>query len=189
MRTCSSIFILFFLNFENSTTGRKLKRTPTGVHVYQYGRISSPSTRSSQCELRINFPSPGERATIESPGYPFNYPRGINCQYYFSSPVGTTMAMNCSDFNVQYSDRCYKDVFRFALDGDLTSPHQKYSCGYGSIYDTSVTNKLALSITSKPNEFRPYSIYPYRFRCEISVSEQHIPSPKCSCGERQKVCL
>jgi len=148
--------------------------------------------QSGSCQMTYAFAEPGQSAVFQSENYPNDYPNNIQSSVCFESPEGTTMTVNCNEFNVEYERSCAYDFLGLGLGGDPSSI-QKY-CGQGTLSSRPTTsNKLAVvfkSDGSNPGRRRQA----YRFRCTVQVSGSSggqtttsAPPPSdgnCNCGQR-----
>lgn len=85
------------------------------------------------CNYNFQFNRVGERATLRSPGYPNSYGNNIDCRYTISSPAGTRMTLDCTEFNLEPSQNCQYDVFFFSPSGDTSFRDQQHFCGAGGL--------------------------------------------------------
>nr|XP_058943263.1 deleted in malignant brain tumors 1 protein-like [Pocillopora verrucosa] len=81
---------------------------------------------------------------LTSPGYPNNYPNGIDCEYWVYIPYGKALRIYFNDFQVESDPSCSYDYLRIANEKNETfgGRNGKY-CGvqYGSV---SVTGQYAV---------------------------------------------
>jgi len=140
---------------------------------------------SGGCNYSFQFNQVGQSAMLRSPGYPQNYSPNIACRYTVTSPPGTKMNLQCTEFNVEGSQNCQYDVFFLSPTGDSTFSDQQYFCGPGTFTRSSTSNRLAIGFNTDAGN--PQSSTPYRFQCQITVVSNPNPQPDCSCGVRNLV--
>lgn len=138
------------------------------------------------CSYTYQFNQVGQTAMLRSPGYPGNYGANIDCRYTISSPAGTRMSVDCSDFNLEASQNCQYDVFFVSLSGDTSFRDQQYFCGNGGFTRTTQGNRLAVGFHS--DDSNPQSNSPFRYQCRITVVQGN-QEPSCSCGVRNVVSI
>lgn len=140
--------------------------------------------QANGCNYNFQFNSVGQSAYLKSPGYPQSYGPNIDCRYTITSPPGTKMDVQCSDFNVEGSQNCQYDVLFMSLSGDVSFRDQQFFCGQGGFTRSTQGNKLAVGFRS--DESNPQSNVPFRYQCQISVVAGN-QQPSCSCGIRNLV--
>jgi len=148
-------------------------------------------SRQSGCQMNYAFTQPGESATFNSGNYPADYDNNVNSAVCFSSPDGTTMSVNCDDFNVEFERNCAYDYLGLGFGGN-PGDVQKY-CGSGNL-QSRPTSSNRLAVTFKSDHSNPGSNREaYRFRCKVTVSGSSTTPPDngdgssgddCECGKR-----
>lgn len=140
--------------------------------------------QSNGCNYNFQFNSVGQSAYLKSPGYPQSYGPNIDCRYTITSPPGTKMNVQCSDFNVEGSQNCQYDVLFMSLSGDANFRDQQFFCGQGGFTRSTQGNKLTAGFRS--DESNPQSNVAFRYQCQITVVAGN-QQPSCSCGMRNLV--
>jgi len=145
--------------------------------------LKSASSAAAPCSFSHEFTASGERAILQSPNYPDDYPNNADCRYTIYSPPGTAISINCEDFNVEPSQNCIYDVFFMSLSGDENFADQEFFCGQGVLNRVSKKNKLAIGFHS--DAMNPNSLNPFRYQCTLTVVGTVVPD--CKCGARNGV--
>ncbi|CAL8070442.1 unnamed protein product [Orchesella dallaii] len=136
------------------------------------------------CNYSFQFQLVGQSAMLRSPGFPQNYSPNVACRYAITSPPGTKMNLQCTEFNVEASQNCQYDVFFMSPTGDSTFSDQQYFCGLGGFTRSSTSNRMTIGFNTDASN--PESNNLYRFQCQISVVANSVPQPTCSCGVRNQ---
>jgi V8-like Glu-specific endopeptidase len=120
----------------------------------------------------------------------------LNVNWYFNSPVGTTMTIKCDQIHIEDHPSCGYDAFILSPSGSTTFSDGLLFCGRGIVSPRSSTsNRLSVRLTTDSSN--PTSIYKYLFTCQVTASGfaqptttvapvPYVPSDPatCKCGQR-----
>uniref|UniRef100_F7D8H4 Cubilin n=1 Tax=Ornithorhynchus anatinus TaxID=9258 RepID=F7D8H4_ORNAN len=70
----------------------------------------------------------GARGSLESPGYPDQYPASTECIWHITTTPGSSILLTLQDFNVEYHPNCNFDVLEVYGGPDFRSPRLAQLC-------------------------------------------------------------
>jgi len=137
----------------------------------------------------------GETKTFTSPGFSNSYANNLNVNWYFNSPAGTTITIQCDPFHIEEHSACAYDVLILSMTGSTTYSDGQAFCGRG-ILSPKTTSGNRLSVRLQTDSSNPSSMYKYLFSCQVTASGiaaptttsapvPYKPAPStCACGQR-----
>ncbi|CAB3255220.1 unnamed protein product [Arctia plantaginis] len=121
----------------------------------------------------------GNSYTINSPGWPNFYGRGLQCRWIVDCPAGFRCRLTCSEINIPQTQSCSGDRLMVSLTGNTALTDAQFYCGRGTLNVLSTGTRLSMGLIS--------TLWSNggRFTCQIRAEGSTPTPPSCRCGDRR----